>query len=401
MASTVELQQYRREFWRGVVHDGMSTVAAARQAGVSEYVGRRWFRECGGVAPVDLTEPRGRYLSLSEREELSRGLAAGLGDAEIGRQLGRHRTTIWREKHRNPPPGRGSDGYRAVPAQAAAEARSRRPKARKLEHEPLRTAVQDRLEQRHSPQQIARRLRREFPDDEAMQASHETIYRALFVQGRGSLRRELATCLRTGRAIRRPRRRIDGRSDPDRRIPDQVMISERPAEAADRAVPGHWEGDLILGKANRSAIGTLVERTTRFCMLLHLPGGPADALSVRDQIVATIGTLPEFLRRSLTWDQGLELRRHKEITIAADLPIYFCDPRSPWQRGSNENTNGLLRQYFPKGTDLSVHTAEDLAFVAAQLNGRPRETLGWDTPAEALAALLSTDDYNDGVATAP
>jgi IS30 family transposase len=401
MASTVELQQYRREFWRGVVHDGMSTVAAARQAGVSEYVGRRWFRECGGVAPVDLTEPRGRYLSLSEREELSRGLAAGLGDAEIGRQLGRHRTTIWREKHRNPPPGRGSDGYRAVPAQAAAEARSRRPKARKLEHEPLRTAVQDRLEQRHSPQQIARRLRREFPDDEAMQASHETIYRALFVQGRGSLRRELATCLRTGRAIRRPRRRIDGRSDPDRRIPDKVMISERPAEAADRAVPGHWEGDLILGKANRSAIGTLVERTTRFCMLLHLPGGPADALSVRDQIVATIGTLPEFLRRSLTWDQGLELRRHKEITIAADLPIYFCDPRSPWQRGSNENTNGLLRQYFPKGTDLSVHTAEDLAFVAAQLNGRPRETLGWDTPAEALAALLSTDDYNDGVATAP
>jgi IS30 family transposase len=353
------------------------------------------------VAPVDLTEPRGRYLSLSEREELSRGLAAGLGDAEIGRQLGRHRTTIWREKHRNPPPGRGSDGYRAVPAQAAAEARSRRPKARKLEHEPLRTAVQDRLEQRHSPQQIARRLRREFPDDEAMQASHETIYRALFVQGRGSLRRELATCLRTGRAIRRPRRRIDGRSDPDRRIPDKVMISERPAEAADRAVPGHWEGDLILGKANRSAIGTLVERTTRFCMLLHLPGGPADALSVRDQIVATIGTLPEFLRRSLTWDQGLELRRHKEITIAADLPIYFCDPRSPWQRGSNENTNGLLRQYFPKGTDLSVHTAEDLAFVAAQLNGRPRETLGWDTPAEALAALLSTDDYNDGVATAP
>jgi transposase, IS30 family len=401
MASTVALRQYRREFWRGVVRDGLSTVAAARQAGVSEHVGRRWFRECGGVAPVDLTEPKGRYLSLSEREELSRGVAAGLGDAEIGRQLGRHRSTIWREKHRNRPAGRGVDGYRAVPAQAAAEARSRRPKRRKLEHAPLRTAVQDRLEQRHSPQQIARRLRREFPDDEAMQASHETIYRALFVQGRGSLRRELATCLRTGRAIRRPRRRVDGRSDPDRRIPNKVMISERPAEATDRAVPGHWEGDLILGKANRSAIGTLVERTTRFCMLLHLPGGPADAIAVRDQIVATIGTLPEFLRRSLTWDQGLELRRHTEITIAADLPIYFCDPRSPWQRGSNENTNGLLRQYFPKGTDLSVHTADDLAFVAAELNGRPRETLGWDTPAEALAALLSTDDHNDGVATAP
>jgi IS30 family transposase len=401
MASSVELQQYRREFWLGVVREGLSTVAAARRACVSEQVGRRWFRQCGGVAPVDLTEPKGRYLSLSEREELSRGVAAGLGDAEIGRLLGRHRTTIWREKHRNRPPGRGTEGYRAVPAQAAAEARSRRPKRRKLEHEPLRAVVQDRLQQRHSPQQIAQRLRREFPDDGAMQASHETIYRALFVQGRGSLRRELATCLRTGRAIRRPRRRVDGRSDPDRRIPDKVMISERPAEVADRAMPGHWEGDLILGKANRSAIGTLVERTTRFCMLLHLPDGPADAVAVRDQIVATIGTLPEFLRRSLTWDQGLELRRHKEITIAAHLPIYFCDPRSPWQRGSNENTNGLLRQYFPKGTDLSVHTAEDLAFVAAQLNGRPRETLGWDTPAEALAALLSTHDHNDGVATAP
>ena len=296
MASAVELQQYRRQFWRGVVRDGLSTVAAARRAGVCGPVGRRWFRECGGVAPVDLSEPEGRYLSLSEREEVSRGLAAGLGDAEIAHQLGRHRTTIWRERHRNRPPKRGADGYRAVSAQAAAEARSRRPKRRKLEHEPLRTAVQERLEQRHSPQQIARRLKREFPDDEAMQASHETIYRALFVQGRGSLRRELATCLRTGRAIRRPQRRVDGRSDPDRRIPDKVMISERPAEAADRAVPGHWEGDLILGKANRSAIGTLVERTTRFCMLLHLPGGPADAIAVRDQIVATIGTLPEFLR---------------------------------------------------------------------------------------------------------
>jgi transposase, IS30 family len=400
MARTVELQQLRRAFWTGI-RNGSSTVAAAGQAGVSADVGRRWFRECGGVTPVELTEPKGRYLSLPEREELSRGVAARLGDAEIGWRLGRHRTTIWREKQRNRPPGRAAEDYRAVTAQDAAEARARRPKRRKLEHEPLRTAVQDRLEQRHSPQQIARRLKREFPDDEAMQASHETIYRALFVQGRGSLRRELAVCLRTGRAIRRPRRRIDGRSDPDRRIPDKVMISERPAEAADRAVPGHWEGDLILGKNNKSAIGTLVERTTRFCMLLHLPGGPADAIAVRDQIVATIGTLPEFLRRSLTWDQGLEMRRHKEITIAADLPIYFCDPRSPWQRGSNENTNGLLRQYFPKGTDLSAHTAQDLAFVSAELNGRPRQTLDWDTPAEALAALLSTDDHNDGVATAP
>jgi IS30 family transposase len=397
MASRVEFQQYRREFWRGV-RQGLSTVAAAQRAGVSADVGRRWFSESGGVSPVELSEPAGRYLSMTEREEIAIGLAEGRSYRRIGRQLCRSASTIKREVDRNRPLGKP---YRAVAAQAAAEARARRPKRRKLEFDVLRELVQDWLGLRWSPEQIARRLKRKFPDDGAMQASHETIYRALFVQGRGSLRRELAACLRTGRAIRRPRRRVDGRSDPDRRIPDKIMISERPAEVADRAVPGHWEGDLILGKANKSAIGTLVERSTRFCMLLHLPGGPADAITVRDQVVATIGTLPEFLRRSLTWDQGLELRRHKEITVAADLPIYFCDPRSPWQRGSNENTNGLLRQYFPKGTDLSVHTPEDLAFVAAELNGRPRETLGWDTPAEALAALLSADDHDHGVASAP
>ena len=265
-------------------------------------------------------------------------------------------------------------------------------------HPALRELVEAWLALKWSPAAIAARLSREHADDEAMQASHETIYRALYVQGRGSLRRELARELRTGRAIRRPRRRVDGRAHPDRRIPDKIMISERPAEAADRAVPGHWEGDLILGANNRSAIGTLVERSTRFCMLLHLPG-PSDAIAVRDAIVATIGTLPAFLRRSLTWDQGLEMRRHAEITLAADLPVYFCDPQSPWQRGSNENTNGLLRQYFPKGTDLSVHGPEQLAHVAAELNGRPRKTLGWDTPAEALAALLSTA-HDDGVASA-
>jgi IS30 family transposase len=287
-----------------------------------------------------------------------------------------------------------------VYAQAAAEERARRPRPRKLEHPRLHAAVQARLRRRWSPQQIAASLRRQFPDDEAMQASHETIYRALYVQGRGSLRRQLATCLRTGRAIRRPRRRIDGRANPDRRIPDKILISERPAEAADRAVPGHWEGDLILGKANRTAIGTLVERSTRFCMLLHLPGGPGDALAVRDAVATTIGTLPAALRRSLTWDQGLEMRRHKELTIAADLPVYFCDPQSPWQRGTNENTNGLLRQYFPKGTDLSVHTAEHLVAVATELNDRPRQTLGWRSPAEAMAELLSAD-HHSGVATAP
>jgi IS30 family transposase len=398
VARTVELQQLRREFWRGV-RDGLTTVTAAERAGVSAWVGQRWFREGGGVPPVDLAEPLGRYLTLVEREEIAIGLAEKRSVRAIARRLGRDPATVSREVRRNRPTGRRT-AYRAVHAQAAAEDRARRPKPRKLEHPPLQAAVHDRLQRKWSPQQIAASLRRDFPDDEAMHASHETIYRALYVQGRGSLRRELAACLRTGRAIRRPRRRIDGRADPDRRIPDKVMISERPAEAADRAVPGHWEGDLITGKANRTAIGTLVERSTRFCMLLHLPGGPGDALAVRDAIAATIGTLPAALRRSLTWDQGLEMRRHKELTIATDLPVYFCDPRSPWQRGSNENTNGLLRQYFPKGSDLSVHTPEHLAAVAAELNGRPRQTLAWRSPAEAMADLLSADQ-DSGVATAP
>jgi transposase, IS30 family len=398
VARHVELQQLRRVFWRGV-GQGLTTVAAAERAGVSSNVGQRWFRECGGVPPVDLADPVGRYLTLAEREEIAIGLAQQRGVREIARQLGRHPATVSREARRNRPTGRRT-AYRAVHAQAAAEDRARRPKPRKLEHRPLHAAVQARLQRRWSPQQIAASLRREFPNDEAMHASHETIYRALYVQGRGALRRELTACLRTGRAIRRPRRRIDGRADPDRRIPDKVMISDRPAEASDRAVPGHWEGDLIMGKANRTAIGTLVERSTRFCLLLHLPAGPADAIAVRDAIADTIGTLPAALRRSLTWDQGLEMRRHKELTIAADLPVYFCDPQSPWQRGSNENTNGLLRQYFPKGTDLSVHTPGHLAAVAAELNDRPRQTLGWRSPAEAMAELLSAD-HNSGVATAP
>jgi transposase, IS30 family len=219
------------------------------------------------------------------------------------------------------------------------------------------------------------------------------------VQGRGELRKELTKNLRTGRAIRRPRRRVDGRSDPDRRIPDKIMISERPAEADDRAVPGHWEGDLILGRNNRSAIGTLVERSTRFLILLHLPG-PHDPPAFHDAVVAAMGGLPAQLRRSLAWDQGLEMRNHKQISLAADLPIYFCDPHSPWQRGSNENTNGLLRQYLPKGTDLSVHSPADLAEIARSLNGRPRKTLGWLKPIEVIGPLLS-GDQTAGVATAP
>ena len=387
-----------RAFWRAVVWEGASTAAAAKAARVNNSTARWWFRDCGGMAPLELTEPEGRYLSLSEREEIAIGLAQQLSYHEIGRRIGRAASTISREVGLNGP-NRAGRPYRAVAAQQAAEARARRPKPRKMEHEPLREAVQIGLQTKWSPAEIAARLKREFPDDDAMQASHETIYRAIYVQGRGSLRRELAACLRTGRALRRPQRRVDGRSDPDRRIPDKIMISERPAEAADRAVPGHWEGDQILGKNNRSAIGTLVERTTRFVVLLHLPG-PSDAIAVRDSIVASMTAFPTALRRSLTWDQGLEMRRHTEITIAADLPVYFCDPRSPWQRGSNENTNGLLRQYFPKGTDLSVHSPEHLAAVADELNGRPRKTLGWDTPAEAMTKLLSTQQ-DDGVASVP
>ncbi len=396
MARTAELQHLRRAFWRGV-RDGLSTVAAAKRAGVSAGRGFRWFRECGGVSPIHLTEPRGRFLSLSEREEISRGLAAGDSQGVIARRLGRDKSTVSREIDRNC--AAGGRAYRAVAAQAAAEQRARRPKPRKLAHAGLRDRVQQGLEDNWSPQEIAARLTLDFPDDEAMRISHETIYQSLFVQGRGELRKELTKNLRTGRALRRPRRRVDGRADPDRRIPDKIMISDRPAEADDRAVPGHWEGDLILGKNNRSAIGTLVERSTRFVILLHLPG-PHDVSAFQQAVVTAMGALPDQLRRSLAWDQGLEMRNHKQISIAADLPIYFCDPHSPCQRGSNENTNGLLRQYLPKGTDLSVHSLADLTEIARSLNGRPRKTLGWLKPIEAIGPLLSGDQI-PGVASAP
>ena len=357
-----------------------------------------WFAEAGGMSPIRLSEPSGRYLSIQEREEIAAGRAAGLGIGEIAWMLGRAPSTVSRELARNcPAQSRGHHyPYRAVLAQHKAEARARRPKPSKLASCPrLRDEVQTRLKKKLSPEQISARLRRDFPDDPEMRVSHEAIYQALYVQGRGALRRELASCLRTGRALRKPRRRIDARRT---RIKDKVMISDRPADAADRAVPGHWEGDLIIGKNSRSAIGTLVERTTRFTMLLHLPNDHG-AAAVRDAIITTIATLPEALRRSLTWDQGIELAEHLSITITAGLPVYFCDPHSPWQRGSNENTNGLLRQYFPKGTDLSVHTPDDLAAAAAELNTRPRKTLGWDTPAERLTALLSQPHEQACVAT--
>jgi transposase, IS30 family len=356
--------------------------------GVSHEAARRWFMKAGGVIGNGPGPVGGRYLSLAEREEIAVGRAAGLPCRVIAARLGRPPSTICRELARNSGPG----GYRAVIAQQRADARAARPKPAKLAICPrLRAEVQERLRQRWSPEQIAASLAQEFPDEPEMRVSHETIYQSLYVQGRGALRRELAACLRTGRALRRPRRQGAARRPRAGAIPGMVMISERPAEAADRAVPGHWEGDLIMGAGNATAIGTLVERSTRFCLLLHLPAGH-DAAAVRDQMITTIGSLPAQLRRSLTWDQGKEMAAHAQITLATGLDIYFCDPHSPWQRGSNENTNGLLRQYFPKGTSLAGHSAAHLQAVAAELNGRPRKTLHWRTPAQALDQLLSHPD---------
>jgi IS30 family transposase len=274
--------------------------------------------------------------------------------------------------------------------------RARRPKPGKLVLcERLHDEVQTRLLEQHSPEQIARRLRLEFPDDAEMRVSHETIYRAIYVQGRGQLRRELHTCLRTGRALRKPQRRANQRRG---RIPGMVHISQRPPEVADRAVPGHWEGDLILGAEHHSAIGTLVERMTRFVMLLHLPDDHG-ALAVQEAIVAKMAQLPAILHKTLTWDQGPEMANHVAIAAATDLDIYFCDPHSPWQRGTNENTNGLLRQYFAKGTDLSIFPADYLDYVATKLNRRPRKTLSWKTPGEALDELLSNPSKPPAVAS--
>ena len=396
MVRTVELQHQRRAFWTAI-RGGLSTVAAAKRSGVSQGRGFRWFGECGGVSPVELSEPTGRYLSLAEREEIACGLERDESRRSIGRRLDRSASAISREVRLNGQPGRP---YRAVPAQAAAEARRRRPKPRKLASDRLRVQVQEGLEKRWSPAEISARLRVDFPDDESMRISHETIYQSLFVQARGELRKDLTARLRTGRALRKPRKRVDGRTDPDRRIPGMTNVSQRPAEADDRAVPGHWEGDFVVGKNGRSAVATLVERSTRFLILLHLPGGPHDLPAFEKAAVEAMTALPARLRRSLAWDQGLEMRNHKKISIAADLPIYFCDPHSPWQRGTNENTNGLLRQYLPKGTDLSVHSAADLAAIAAELNDRPRKTLGWLKPDEVIGPLLF-EDQSAGVATAP
>jgi IS30 family transposase len=286
--------------------------------------------------------------------------------------------------------------YRPSLAQERAKRRSSRPKTAKLAKDPvLRELVQAKLMKKLSPEQVSRQLRKQFPENPEMWVSHETIYQSIYVQGRGALRRELAVCLRTGRALRRPHRTSQERRG---RIPNMINISERDAKVEDRAVEGHWEGDLIIGKNGRSAIGTLVERKTRYLILLHLPNGQS-AEEVEKAMVAATKRLPETLWKSLTWDQGWEMRNHEKISVATDLEIYFCDPASPWQRGSNENTNGLLRQYFPKGTDLSVHSAEYLEFVSAEMNERPRKTLDWLEPREALAQLLSESSRQPGVAT--
>jgi IS30 family transposase len=289
---------------------------------------------------------------------------------------------VSRELRRNVD-GRGR--YRATTAHALAYHRASRPKpARLVQNLELRAKVEADLAKKYSPEQIAGRLKVDFPDQPEMQVSTETIYQSLYVQSRGALKHELSRCLRTGRAVRRPSRKVGQRKN---RIPNMINIAERPAEAEDRAVPGHWEGDLIIGRKNLSAIGTLVERTTNYTMLLHLPDGYTPEL-VRDALAAKIKTLPDALRRSLTWDQGPEMNRWEHVKIDADIDIYFCDPHAPWQRATNENTNGLLRQYYPKGTDLSVHTPDDLDRVAAQLNDRPRKRLGFKKPIEEIGPLL-------------
>ncbi|MGW0285045.1 IS30 family transposase [Streptomyces sp. NPDC003236] len=383
-----------REAYSQLMQQGLSSKEACRIVGINEKTGRRWRngrsadRHQRAAPPINRVVPPpglSRYLREEDRIHIADRLREKATVRAIAAELGRSPSTISREIRRNRHPVGGQ--YRPHAAQARADARRPRPKPGKIRRNPeLREFIQHRLHLRWSPEQICQALRAQFPDRPEMHVVHETVYQALYVQGRGELRRELARALRTGRARRKPRRQAQQRQP--RFSTPMVMISERPAEVEDRAVPGHWEGDLIIGKDGKSAIGTLVERATRYVMLLHLPGDHG-AESVRDALITTVQTLPSHLVRSLTWDQGSEMGAHGAFTVATDIPVYFCDPASPWQRGSNENTNGLLRQYFPKSTDLSAHTREHLAAVAAELNGRPRKTLGWETPAERLHKLLA------------
>ena len=434
----------QREFWR-LIATGITSAEAALKVGVSVPVGTRWFRHAGGMTPLSLFDPSGRYLSFEEREEISLLRARNTGVREIARQLGRDPGTISRELRRNSATRSGKLEYRPLVAQWKAQQAAKRPKVAKLvQNDLLREYVQERLSgevrlpdgvaftgpkaaewkglnKPHrqdrkwflgwSPEQISQRLKLDFPDDSSMRISHEAIYQSLYIQGRGVLKRELVQALRTGRALRKPRAR--SRNKPQGHVTADVVISERPAEAADRAVPGHWEGDLIIG-TNRSAIGTLVERSSRSTLLVHLPrlagygdgpvvkNGPAlggyGAEAMAQALTVSMTQLPEQLRKTLTWDRGKELSDHAAFALATGTKVYFADPHSPWQRPTNENTNGLLRQYFPKGTDLSRWGADELAAVAYTLNNRPRKALGWRTPAEVFAEQLELIQ-NPGVAS--
>jgi IS30 family transposase len=435
----------QRQFWR-LIATGVTTVEASLAVGVSWPVGTRWFRHAGGMPTISLTEPTGRYLSFEEREEIAILRAKGVGVRQIARVLGRDAGTISRELRRNTATRGGKQEYRATVAQWKAQQAAKRPKVAKLvTNDRLREYVQERLDgtvrladgtavvgpdaaawkgrkmkpyradrrwaTAWSPQQISHRVRLDFPDDESTRISHEAIYQALFIQGRGALKRELVACLRTGRALREPRART--RNKPQGHVTTDVVLSERPAEAADRAVPGHWEGDLIIG-TGRSAIGTLVERSSRSTLLVHLPrlegwgerppvkNGPSlggyGAAAMNAALTASMTRLPEQLRKTLTWDRGKELSGHAQFALETGTKVFFADPHSPWQRPTNENTNGLLRQYFPKGTDLARWSAEDLEAVALAVNNRPRKVLGWKTPAEVFAEQLRSIQQ-PGVAT--
>lgn len=423
-------RETERLFWIKIAKGSLPAVAAI-EVGASQPVGQRWFHNAGGMPPFDLTPLSGRYLSFSEREEIALLKAQGAGVRQIARAIGRDPSTVSRELRRNAATRGYTSEYRATVAQWKAQLSAKRPKTAKLVTNPkLHAYVQERLSgqisrlngsvvagpqpprwtgnnkphrkdrawvQAWSPEQIANRIKLDFPDDVSMRISHEAIYQSLYIEGRGALKRELVWCLRTGRALRAPRER--SRRKAWAHVTPETLISERPAEVADRAVPGHWEGDLLIG-LERSAVGTVVERTTRFTMLVHLPrehgyrhkhtikNGPPlagyGATTMKSALAQTMSTLPDQLARSLTWDRGKEMSAHAQFKVETGIPVFFADPQSPWQRGTNENTNGLLRQYFPKGTDLTRWTAEDIEAVAHALNTRPRKTLGWKTPAEAF-----------------
>lgn len=433
-----------RQFWKEIA-TGVSSEDAAATVGVSQAVGARWFRQGGGMRTITLAEPGGRYLSFVEREEIALLRTQKVGVREIARRLGRDASTVSRELRRNAATRGGKLQYRASVAQWKSELMARRPKTAKLVNNPrLRTYVQERLDgsvrspegvtvgglvapawrgrnKPHrgdrawslawSPEQISQRLKIDFADDESMRISHEAIYQSLYIEGRGALRRELVASLRTGRSLRKPRGRT--KNKPQGHVTPDVVISQRPAEAADRAVPGHWEGDLIIG-TNRSAIGTLVERKSRSTLLVHLPrldgygqqprvkNGPAlagyGAKAMAEALSASITKLPLQLRQTITWDRGKELSNHAQFAMDTGTKVFFADPHSLWQRPTNENTNGVLRQYFPKGTDLSRWGSEELEAFAYTLNNRPRKVLGWRTPSEVFSQQLESVE-NTGVAT--